>query len=84
MKNVELSPFTSKHVNGTLKGYDDIPDLPITNVIYSDDIRAVVSVWKAPVWARLKFLFDGRVNLSVRGETHPPVSVSLGIAYETK
>jgi hypothetical protein len=84
MKNVELRPVVVKHTNGSLKGFDDIPDLPITNVFYSDNIRGVVSVWKASLWARIKFLFDGRVNLSVHGTTHPPANISLGVAFETK
>lgn len=78
MKVVNLDPIKSKHANSVLRGFGDVVDLPITRVEFADKTEAVVSVWSASIWTRIRFLFCGEVNLVVRGLTHPPVSICLG------
>ncbi len=77
MKVVILGPKKEWHTNSALKGFADIPDLPVTT-FHFDAKNAVASIWKVDWLDRLKFLFDGRINLVVMGQTHPPVSVSIG------
>ena len=77
MKLVTLGPTKEHHTNSGLKGYADIPDLP-TTVFNFEEQNYVASIWRVSWWDRIKFLFDGRINLVVMGKTHPPVSVSIG------
>lgn len=77
MKVVILGPKKEWHTNSALKGFRDVPDLPVTTFHFNDG-NAVASIWRVGWWGRLKFLFDGRINLVVQGSTHPPVSVSIG------
>lgn len=83
MKSVVLSPIKIPEANGTLSGknFDDVADLPVTRFesVEGDRIcNFTMSTWKASFWTRLKFLFSGKVNLLAMGQTHPPVSITLG------
>lgn len=78
MQNTQGKPVREPHAQWTLKGYDDIPDLPVTHVEYPDGSHFVVSVWKFGWRDRLRWLFDGRVNMHCMGKTHPPVSITIG------
>lgn len=79
MKNKELRPIQQPHSNFKLLGDSkDVADLHCTKLRYTDGIEAILSVWYMPLWTRIKFLFDGRVNLSVFGKTHPPANISVG------
>lgn len=78
MKEVSAKPIAQPHNNCTLKGYGDVADLPTTKVVYADHQAAVVSVWAVSFWSRLRWLFDGRINLIVYGNTHAPVAVTIG------
>ncbi len=79
MKCVEAVPVKAAHSNQVLKGFgDDVADLHVTHVQYTDHTCAVVSVWRVGIWARIKFLFDGRINAALYGKTHAPLSITLG------
>ncbi len=82
MKVVEARPIRLPWMISTLKGFADIPDLPIGKVVFVGGEEAVVSVWQASLWARIKFLFGGKINLVVSSPTHPPVSICIG-DYQT-
>jgi hypothetical protein len=81
MKVVQLNPITEWHTDSNLTGPPGVAVLPITRTLVQN-APAVASVWRVSVWDRIKFLFDGRVNLMVQGRTHPPLSVSIGEAFE--
>ena len=84
MNNHELEPIKTNHTNASLSGknFDDVADLPITRIgnsgLEQEKWDGVLSVWMVPFWARLKFLFDGRVNLVCIGKTQPPIAVTVG------
>ncbi len=82
MKAVNLKPVKQHHTNTKLLGPGDVADLPITRVQYPEGDRYVISVWKASFTDRVKFLFDGRVNLRCMGQTHPPGSIGLGRQHD--
>lgn len=70
-----LEPISEWHTNSALKGYDDIPDLPITRF----DDGTMASVWKIKsIWWRLKFLLTGKLTMTIMGQTHPPVGLHIG------
>lgn len=79
-----MHPVTEWHTNTALKGYGDIPDLPITKL----DDESLASVWYQPsIWARIIFLFTGKITMSCLGYTHPPVGLHHGdyiVRKETK
>lgn len=75
MKYDELRPIRDWHTNHLLIGGDE--DLPATRLSF-DSREGVLSVWKASLWARIKFLFHGKVNFVCKGPTHPPISIVLG------
>lgn len=80
-----LEPTKEWHSKDILKGQGDVTDLAITRLRFDDNVmpHGVMSVWKAPFWARLKFLFSGKVNFVSMSVTHPPIHLSIG-EYITK
>lgn len=77
MKFVQLSPHKAWHTNGTLLGFSGVASMPVTR--HTQDGQPITaSAWKASFWTRIKFLFCGQVQVSLIGETHPPISVGLG------
>ena len=46
--------------------------------IYQSDNNECISLWTAPFWKRLKFLFHGKLWLGVHsGKTQPPVWLDM-------
>lgn len=43
--------------------------------------QEIISLWKANIWARLYFLFTGKIYLSVGSEKHPPVCLMIGKVF---
>lgn len=78
MKTVSAVPIKTAHSNAMLRGFDDVVDLHVTRVQYSDGREATVSVWKVGFWSRLKFIFDGRINFICMADTHPPIAIAIG------
>lgn len=78
MKSVKLHPAKQWHTNAeaTWKG---LPSLPLTCTKSADGAATLMSVWRCGLWARIRFLFDGRINLlMLANEEHPPVIVTIG------
>lgn len=41
-----------------------------------------ISIWKChSLWYRLRFLFTGKMNVSVNSKPHPPLSLSIGDTF---
>jgi hypothetical protein len=79
MKRYDLRPSKEKHSNLTLLGDGSkVDDMHVTKVLYSDGVLSLISTWRVPFWRRLKFLFDGRIQVAVLSEKHPPISVMIG------
>ena len=77
-----MLPVRNEHTNGTLKappGSQDVHDLPVTftNV-------GVASQWSCSLWARIKFLFHGKIIFMSSSNTHPPVYFVIGTNYFSK
>jgi hypothetical protein len=81
-----LMPKRAWHTNFTLTGnnFTDVNDLHCTK-FYADkagtDAR-ILSVWTAPFFARLRFLFKGEINFIAYGTTHPPINMLIGEYFE--
>jgi len=75
MKNLILSPTEQWHNNSILTGETGVHDLHVTRM---GPQKRVLSVWKVPFWARLRFIFDGRVNFVAMGHNHAPISITIG------
>jgi len=73
------TPIETEYTNTKLKGYDDIPDLPIVKLE-----GAICSTWKFNFWDRLLILFTGQVHLHALGNTHPPVALLSKIEFITQ
>lgn len=77
MDFVQMYPVEEWHSNG-VSATDD-PDYNIPVSYYPNSFEGVHSVWKCKsVWARVKFLFSGKVSFVTDTKTHPPVIVGLG------
>jgi hypothetical protein len=76
-----MMPMKTKNTNGILRappGSEDVNDLPVvfTNV-------GVGSEWTCSLWARVKFLFHGKIIFMSQSNTHPPVYFVIGTNYFT-
>lgn len=83
MKPVQVMPGTPWHATGLMKGYGDIPDLPIT-LYMQDSAPAVASSYRLSFLQRLRFLFNGWIHVSVFGSVHPPMAVIIGDQFKKK
>lgn len=86
----DLRPEVRHHTNGLLSGRRATPeeldavisgrvnDLPITRTR-----TTVASVWTCDSFkARLRFLWSGRLTVTVLGQTTPPLAVTIGDPLE--
>ena len=85
----DMNPVSKPHTNAILGGRPatnsetsvkngTIGGLPIT---VTHDNQQTVSIWKCgSIFHRVRFLFHGEITLTVLGEKHPPVSLSVGDA----
>lgn len=65
----QLAVVRTNHTNATMKHGD--MSIPVT---YTGD--SVITVWKCASWlARLKFLFTGRISLTVPGDKMPALEL---------
>jgi len=62
----------------------NVPNLPITRWTTQDGQVITSSFYKVSFWDRLKFLFDGRIYVSLYGKTHQPMSVGIGQMFKVK
>ena len=77
-----MMPVKSAHTNGLLKapaGSEDVLDLP---VIFTN--QGVASEWSCSFWARVKFLFHGKIIFMSQSNSHPPVFFVIGTNYFSK
>ncbi len=67
-----MKAINFKLANTTLKGFNDVEDLPILkwNV---EGYPHVLSCWKASFKERLAVLFTGKVWFFCQARTHPPI-----------
>lgn len=88
MKNTILKPIKEWHTNGKLSGreFQNVIDLPVTFMadegVHGPPYKFTMSVWKVPFWKRFAFLFSGKVNFITMGQTHPPVSITVGNYFD--
>ena len=82
--NEELKPIETWHQTNNYVGTGDIKPLPVTRHD-DEDGTSLNSIWKLPsLWARIKFLFDGKITLRVYGGQQPPVAVVRGDIFGVK
>lgn len=61
---------------------DECQPLPITRVLFSNDVPAVWSYWQPTEAERQAIASGAAVRLSIHGFTHPPLHVGVdGIEY---
>lgn len=83
MSYEHMMPIKDYHTNGVLKAppgqEEEVNDLPVTftNV-------GVASVWSCSFWARLRFLFHGKIIFLAMGRSHPPMNLVIGTNYFEK
>jgi len=75
-KDYTLKPIKFKEANTKFIG-DKCGDLPILN-----DGKSLLSIWKAPLIARIKFLFSGKINVCIIGQKLPPLWLSIGNQFK--
>lgn len=75
MKAIEWEATTG--VLKAPKGSDNVYDLPITNIKFSDGICGVESCWELSDEEIEILLKTKRIYLCVLGNTHPPLSISV-------
>lgn len=91
MKYYDMTPVQKPYTNGLLHGRPaqehetsviggEVHGMPVTR---TDGNQQIVSVWKCKsLWWRLRFLFKGEVTLTVLGNKHPALSISVGETLE--
>jgi hypothetical protein len=84
MKYYDMTPIAKPHSNDTLGGRPaaaheenviggKVHGMPITR-----NPQRIVSVWKcANLWARIQFLLRGEITLTILGDRHPAVCLSV-------
>lgn len=72
-----MKPIKFKEAQIELKKPNSMTDEECGSLwVYRSEEGECISLWKASLWTRIKFLFHGHVWLSVRsGVTQPPVWV---------
>lgn len=69
--------------NGVLKGNsDNVFDLPVTNLTYSDGVPAVESCWELSPEEIEEVKRTGRIYFICFGRTHPPIMLDTHSAFE--
>lgn len=84
MKYHDLEPVEKWHTNAMLGGRTALPHEEnviggkVNGLPVSRNEQRIVSVWKCPsLWKRLQFLIHGEITLTILGQQHPAVCVSL-------
>ena len=78
LKAVKFPEADGKYVGQEGSGIVDLPTLSST----VDGLPAILSCWQLGFWARVRFLFTGRVWLCALGTMHPPVALFMGNPFE--
>lgn len=71
-----MKPVKTKNTNSILKapeGNDDVIDLPITRLNYTDGQNAVESCWELSDEELKKVLETKKIYFVCMGVTHPPI-----------
>jgi hypothetical protein len=72
-----MTPIKDIHNNGILKGNgDNVVDLHVTRMTFSDNVPGVESCWKCSWKERIEILLRGRVYFLALAKTHPPICLS--------
>ena len=79
MKYIDLKPKRAFHTSGSLKGSNqNVPDLPVSRYKLASGQMVTASYYRVKFWDRVKFLFCGRIFVSLYGKTHAPCSIGIG------
>lgn len=84
MKYHDLKPVQKPHTNAMIGGRAAFPNEEnviggkVNGMPVSLNEQRIVSVWKChSIWKRLQFLIHGEITLTILGQKHPAVCVSL-------
>lgn len=78
-----MKAIKTSTTNGVLKGYgDNVFDLPVTNLTYSDGVHAVESCWELSAEEIEEVKRTGRIYFTCLGRTHPPIMLDTHSAVE--
>lgn len=83
MKYEQINPIEEPHCNRifTLDGCGDLP-ATVYFIDESQEHRAIASHYRLSVKQRIKFLFSGKIYVSVLGLAQPPIAVGIGNLFE--
>jgi hypothetical protein len=83
LKYVNLVPRRAFHTSGVLKGEkQNVSDLPVTRYKLNNGQVVTASYYQVSFLDRVKFLFCGRIFVSLYGKTHQPCSVGIGELFK--
>lgn len=71
-----MKPIKTDTTNSILKGSDNVDDLPITRLEFSDGTHGVESCWKLSKEELERVKETGKVYFLAVGDTHPPILLS--------
>lgn len=84
MKYYDLEPISKPHSNDMLGGRPALTHEigviggKVNGMPVSKNDQRILSVWKCEsLWARVQFLIRGEITLTVLGQHHPAIAVSV-------
>jgi len=81
-----MKPVKTEFTNSTLKapiGSENVVDLPITKLEYTDGPSAVESCWELSKEELDKVNETGKIYFACMGTTHPPILLSVKSLLES-
>ncbi|MBU3126751.1 hypothetical protein [Clostridium tagluense] len=81
-----MKPVKTEFTNSTLKapiGSENVVDLPITKLEYTDGSSAVESCWQLSKKELEKVKETGKIYFVCMGKTHPPILLDIKSQLES-
>ena len=75
----QFAPVTPVFCTGNHTGSGGVGDLPTTVIRLPNNSSAIGSTWViSSVRERIRFLFSGKISITIMGQGMPPLAVNVG------